>query len=280
MGRDSNLPAALEPFARRAVFVAVVRSAMLTMPVAAVIVQILWLAGFRQALAIAAVIASGLVVSVIWAVRQRPAPADVARRVDDRARLQDLVITAAQSSGGSASPLVQLVRDDAVAALKRQSPRAMYPIELPRRWRHGAALLVVAQVALLALIWQPPAERAPQSSATALVLPSGNAASSAKEQQQDSRAPQQAENAAASTAATPVAATARPAASAIHESAEAAGSGAAGLERADRLRLAAASAESDLAAGRVPAARRAIVERYFAALQSRQSLQSQRKTPR
>jgi len=269
---DADVAAALQPFARRGRVVAFLKYAMLAAPMAIIGAQILWLAGIRRLLLLAFFIALWLGISVVIAFRQRRSMLDVARHVDARARLQDLVVSAV---GSRDDGLASLVRRDAIAALKPQSPAAIYPVELPAHWRQFAAAALVVEAVMLAIVWQAPAERAATSSLTALVLPSTSNGSAAPSPPLPDRTPDAARAATESTPS-PSGATATPQGGpgvpAIEDPASAAASAAAAAN--ERLRLAAASAETDLSAGRVPAARRAIVERYFAALQS------QRKTPR
>jgi hypothetical protein len=276
---DPTVASALRPFARRASIVEFVRTAMVTIPAGVVLAEILWLdllpVSIDRALATGVIATATLAVTAMMARIGRPEIADVARRADRQARLQDLVISGLQSSLDS-SPIASLVRRDAVAALNRQTANEIYPIEMPRRWRSGAVALLASQAIVLTFIWQPPSARPAQQSALSLELPSGNAGSSAAPKKQDSGP------VASSTTPSVTApgvlttkSTSSPAGSeTVQGPADLIASPVAGSAAGDRLRLAAASAEVELTAGRVPAARRAIVERYFAALQS------QRKTPR
>ena len=273
MQTDPGVSAALQPFARRARVVAFLKYAMVAVPIAVIAGESLWLAGIRRPLALAALIVAAVTVSAVAALRhQRPLIA-VARRVDARAHLQDLVVSAAGSRGDG---LASLVRRDAIAALKQQSPRAVYPVELPARWRQLAAAALVIEAVMLAMVWQAPAERAAAPSLTSLVLPSSPNTSTASARPSPERTSDGARSAPESTPLSngaTVAPSGRRGIPVIVDPPGAAPS-AAVTSAGDRLRLATLNAETDLSAGRVPVARRAIVERYFAALQS------QRKTPR
>ena len=273
MQTDPGVSAALQPFARRARVVAFLKYAMVAVPIAVIAGESLWLAGIRRPLALAALIVAAVTVSAVAALRhQRPLIA-VARRVDARAHLQDLVVSAIGSRGNG---LASLVRRDAIAALKQHSPRAVYPVELPARWRQFAAAALVIEAVMLAKVWQAPAGRAAAPSLTSLVLPSSPNTSAASPRPSPERTSDGARSAPESTPLSNAATAAPSGRRGVPAIADPPGTApsAAVTSAGERLRLATLDAEIDLSAGRVPVARRAIVERYFAALQS------QRKTPR
>lgn len=270
MPTDARLIRALQPFGRRSGVVEFWKHSMPALAVAVITLQILWIAGIRNPFVAVALLAAAVGISAVAALRRKPALIDVARRVDQRAGLQDLVVSAVDSRGDG---LAALVRDEAVNALARQNPRDLYPLELPAAWRRIAVAALAAETVLVALAWQAPAERASNPSLASMVLPASSAAASKTAQptpqnRTDARPVEPSSSSSPAVSATPGNRTM----SAIdpggtRDSAAISGG-------TDRIRLAAANAENDIAAGRVPAARRAIVERYFAALQA------QRKTPR
>lgn len=289
--RDSGVAAALQPFARRAMGVTFAKHLMLTLPIALIVFQVgqaVWLTGITGPAAITALVTTAIMISGVVAARQRPALIDVARRVDNRARLQDLIVSAIDSTGSIGATdarvegLTALVRRDAIAALTRHAPRDVYPVVLPTRWRQLAAVVLVVETAALAIVWQAPARRAAESPLSSLVLPSGDSgAPSSLPQRNPAAARPTPESSGSSSAA---AATA-PVRSGTPGVANPAGSAPSAVSTSsnERIRLATANAAADVTAGRVPAGRRALVERYFGRLQSLQSLQSfqsERKTPR
>jgi len=196
----------------------------------------------------------------------------MARWVDERARLNELLVTAVGCSG---SGMPAIVRTAAVGALGRESPSRVYPFEAPRHWRRWLLVATAVQAIAVVMVLRPPVSRAAQPNVTTLTLPS--AGSSSPQTKQDHSTPRAAD-APATDAAPPLATSpaaqaplAEAAAPRANDARNPAGSAAVGV---DRVRLAAANAGADIAAGRVPLARRALVQRYFAAIQL------QRKPPR
>lgn len=271
MPADPRLALAFQPFVRRAALVEFWKYAATGLIVALVIGQSCWLAGVRSPFVPIALAAGALTIGAVAALRRRPALIGVARRVDERANLQDLIVSALDAGGDG---LAVLVRNDAVTALARQDPRKIYSLELPAGWRRIAVAALVAETALLGFAWQAPRERASNSSLASLVLPNSGGASASQAAHPNPSKPDESRP---TSDVTP-----QPSSAASMKT----GGGVPAVERgetngaaaapagADRIGLARTDAESDITAGRVPAAKRAMVERYFAALQA------QRKTPR
>jgi hypothetical protein len=266
---DRELLEKLRPFERRAMWVAFIKAIATSGLVIALAVEIGAAAGTRDGLALRASIGLALAWSIAYAFRKRPTGMDLARRIDARARLNDLVVTAIEVEGAG---LPSAVRRAGLTALSRVAPALVYPIELPRRWRHGLTAAALVQVIVLPFALRLPAPRAPQPGATALVIPSG-ATGPARAQNQ---ARQDLATPASLTPASAGAPNTLPAGLSLREAPAGAETElAAGTARvrsgsaSDSARLAADSAALDIASGRVPIARRAIVEKYFASMQTR-----------
>lgn len=270
MVADQALTAALRPFERRAVFVAFVEAMIASALVLVLTAEAGFVFGWRSRGAFFVVVAIAIALSVVYAYTRRPAVLALARRIDARGRMKDLIVTAVTCDGDG---LASLVRRSAIAELARFPRASAYPIEAPRHWRRGLLAAAVAQFAILPFAFRPPVERAAAQNLTALTLPpaAGAAAPGAPAKSAD---PARTSSAPATPQA-PTASKQLPGAAETLPVGAAAGSGDSGAgNAADRVRLAAMNAKADIAAGRVPLARRAIVTRYFAAIDN------QRKPPR
>ncbi|TAK15263.1 MAG: hypothetical protein EPO35_07940 [Acidobacteria bacterium] len=264
MGTERQIEAALRPFERRAGLVAFVRTLAPGLITAAVATEALWLLEIRSPLALIAPAAIALAISAGTALSRKPARLAIARRIDTRANLRDLVVSAVSCDGDG---MAALVRDTAISELGRLSPRDTHPFELPRHWRKWIGAAVAAQLVVMPMIWQAPASRTPESGLSSLTLPPGPGTAADAERQNTPPSNSAAADPVSSTAA--IAATARPiTATAAPGEIGSDPSSAVAAGGNDRLRLAATAADADLAAGRVPLARRGIVQRYFAALQT------------
>ena len=267
MAIDAGVRAALRPFERRAVLVAFIRAFATTLVATAIVTDIAFLAGMRTAAVLVLFVAVGLIGSLIYAVHHRPTLLVLARRIDARANLNELLVSAIECQGDG---MPSLVRSASVAALQRVPVANAFPFEPPRHWRRWLIGAVVIQVIALPLLFRAPAPRAQAPTLSSLSLPSISPAANAATPR-DLRNPTTPQSSAPQPAAGP-----SPRVSTDATRTEASpttdvlSSGAAGTAGGsdDRLRLAAAGADDDIAAGRVPIARRAIVERYFAAIQT------------
>lgn len=263
---------ALRPFAARAVRVSLLRSAIVGLTAIVVTVEVAWIVGGNaRAMLTAGVIAAiaALAAGTFIANATRPSARDVARHLDRRGRFQNLIVTAVDCAGEG---MPALVRAAATASLQSLRPADAYPYEPPRRWRSWLVAVVAVQVVVLAIAWRAPGARVPTTSMSSLTLPASSSASA-------STAAPARPDAAPLAGATPAAVaetspderaharatTDQPRVSATDEAGTA-------TERTtdrgdnDRVRLAAAHAESDLMAGRIPASKRTLVQRYFAAI--------------
>jgi hypothetical protein len=271
MSVDPALLAAFRRFEHRAIGVAFVRALSTGLLVSLLAVEAAALLGVSAVTAAATFIALTLIAAAAYALTTRPATLALARRLDERAGLKDLLVTAID---GRVSEMHAVVRQAGLSALAKESPARAYPIELPRQWRRWLVVAGLAQVIALPLVVRSPAGRAPQTGLTSLPLPSarGGPSSSAPRVEQRSRSEYPTADAAQAGAGSKASTEARPGPAVATDRAGAGGSAAAA--DAGRLRLAAANADAEIASGRVPLARRGIVERYFA------NIQSQRKRPR
>lgn len=269
MSVDPLLQRAFRPFERRAMLVAFVKAMSIGLVASASVAEIALAFGVRNATASVALVVMAIVFGVIHAVAARPAPLALARRIDARARLNDLIVTAIDCGGDG---LPAIVRRESLAALERESPAHAYPFEPPRHWRRFVVAAAAVQVVALAMLFRAPAGRAPEPGLGALVLPasSSTSASAGRDQQHPAQRPaaEQTASDTAPRAIVPASATTTRAGARAGADDSDAGARGASAASGDRLRLAAANAEAAIAAGRVPLARRAIVERYFAAIQS------------
>lgn len=266
---DPAVRAALRRFERRAVVVSFVTTASVALAAVALAAELAWLSGDWNTIAISALAVIAVAGSAIYAATGRPTPATIARHIDARAGLNDLVVTAVDC-GGDGMPA--LVRRRSLEALARESPARAFPLRAPRHWRRWLLSAAVVQLAAVPIALRAPARRDVAQGLSALSLPPapGGASASAGNGQQSAApnpaAPGASPNAVAAAAEATHAGTARAAEAVTPNARDAAGAASNGPD--DRLRLAVANAGADIAAGRVPLARRAMVERYFAALQS------------
>jgi hypothetical protein len=272
MAADPALATAFRPFERRAMLVEFARALTVSLLLVALAAEVAIAFGARSVLIAPALAVAAVLLSGSYAIRRRPTTLALARRVDERARLNDLLVTAVDCAGDG---MPALVRTSAIAALGRESAPRAFPFEWPLHWRRWLIVAALVQVIVLPTVFRDPASRAAQSGLSALALPAGSAepqkmpGESAKpgaDTTQAQPSPAVAPSSAAATSRAALPTSTNPGA----PDAIAAGASGAG----DRLRLAAASADAEIAAGRVPLARRALVRRYFAAMQP------QRKQPR
>jgi hypothetical protein len=263
MPLDPALAGALRPFARRAVFVAFVENVAAAAIASALALEIAMLLGVRSLLLTAVIIALSAAGSAAFAVRQRPAALALARRIDARARLNDLIITSV-SCAGDGWPA--LVRRAGIRALQGESPRLLFPLEAPRRWRRWLGAVAAAQLIAVPLAFRAPASRASATSVPSLALPAANGPAAAAAAPQDHKSQPAAAEAPRAESALPSGSV-----DAARQAREVSQNGVAKSAPADsgsRLKIASTNAEAEIAAGRVPLARRAIVEKYFAAIQN------------
>jgi hypothetical protein len=125
------------------------------------------------------------------------------------------------------------------------------------------------QLAAVPLAFRAPAGRTPQSGLTSLTLPAATAGANAtaprnEQQPREGSAAQRTDQPARGSQSSREPLRVSPAGT-DHPGA---GASAAADAAGERLRLAAANAGAAIASGRVPLARRAIVEKYFATIQS------------
>lgn len=278
MSTKSNLHAALQPFQRRAVVARCSGGAVIALLMAIIFAELggVWHVGGPLVWASLALVA--LAASVANALIRRPNRLDLARRVDTRAHLNDLVVSALSCEGDG---MASLVRSRALVALQNVAQRDVYPLERPRHWRSWLFGAVAAQAVVLGFAWQAPAARTRVTSVTARTSGGvGSTETPAPEQGPD--ATTQTPSLPVNTPATPASAVQPPMTNGIASRADAAKTraGAAAANAEGRARLAIARAGEELRAGRVPMARRAIVERYFAALSSQRSAQPSLRKPR
>lgn len=285
----------LAAFQRRAVLVAGVRAGAVVVCGAVLVAELAALRpdllGAQRLMIVITVLAIGVCATVAYALAHRPTPTDAARRIDRTAHLQDLVVTAVEREFAP-DPMSAAIARAADTALRALPPARVYPLQPPSRWRRWAVLVAGVQVVAVILAWQAPNARQMPASGTSLSMPAD--ASGAGAANIGTGGP------AAGSAAAPVPATARPdtrgaladAGSAVTEirptggaaadadaSSTSAPVGASSLlapgavagstgGARDRYRQAAERASDILAHGRVPAALRGVVQRYFTSIQS------------
>ena len=270
MSIDPAVRAALRRFERRAVVVSFTTSVSIALIAVTLMAEIVWLSGAWNTIAMLALAVIAVAASAIYALAGRPSPAILARQIDARAGLNDLVVTSLQC-GGDGMPA--LVRRAGLASLARESPSRAYPFRAPRQWRWWLLAATAVQLVAVPMLLRAPAERTAAPGLSALSLPpaSGAAGANAASGRETAAAnPTTLGGTPNTTTRTAAEAklTGTPLASdALNTAArDAAAAGVSGND--DRLKLAAANADAEIAAGRVPLARRAMVQRYFAALQS------------
>ncbi len=263
MNVDARLVAALAPFSARARRVTFGRSATVSIVTAALVAQLAWLAGVRSPWIFALLFAAALIASAFDSMRRPASLFETARRIDRLARLDDLVVSAVGCRGDG---MPAVVRRGAIDALQRLRPAALYPFEAPRSWRRLALAVAIVQVISLVVVWRAPAERAQPSGLSSLALPAGGGPASARGADQP---PTKSASAAAPEVPRPTAGA--PPASVVATSGQLGAASAAAADHPgsnNRLTLAAQNADDEIRAGRVPIARRALVQRYFAAIQN------------
>lgn len=281
---------ALAPYRRRAILVIFLRSSFIAVVVALLIAELLTvrptLVGTPMTLAIAITLAIGLAVSAAYAYATTPALRDVARRVDRAGQLNDLVVTA-QERDRRDDEITVVVARAAIASLKHVPAAQAYPIQAPLHWRRWTALAAAVQVIAIGLAWRAPDARPMPPLATALSLPGSGAGPDAANPAAPAPAPATSDGSAttatSATTSRPVAVTGRDAVPRDASAGDAAASGAgaagdaatpsvAGLSDREtatgrnRYRQAANRVSDAIARGRVPAALRGVVERYFTAI--------------
>ncbi len=283
----------LDAYRRRAALIAALRAALVATGAALLAAELTMLRpdliGVDARVVAIVILVAGLAASVLYARAETPSRRDAARDIDRAAHLQDLTITAVERADH---------RDDMSAAIARAATTALqniraarvYPVEPPRHWRRWSVLVIAVQVAAIVLTWRAPAARPTSATGAALTMPgSGAGAGPAGTAGADTAASRPSSTSQPDPAAGPVAsvsapsgakpdATGAPTASAARDAAGAgvepsraptSAFGAADRETADarnRYRQAAARAGDVIAQGRVPAARRGVVERYFTAI--------------
>jgi hypothetical protein len=264
MPLDPALGAALRPFERRAMLVTFVQTFAAAAIASTLAIEIAMFLGVRNAFFATGLVAVSAAGSAAFALRRRPSALVLARRIDARARLNDLIVTSV-SCGGDGMPSV--VRRAGISALVRESTGSIFPLEAPRHWRRWLGAIAVVQLVAVPLAFRAPASRAPQSALTSLTLPASGGSSSARPSSQSDK------SAAPAAAQTPqsngaAAASEIDAAHIVRDAPQTGVAKPAVADNGGRLKIATANAGADIAAGRVPLARRTIVEKYFAALQA------------
>lgn len=289
----ASISRALSAHQRRAATVAFMRAGLIAAGIALLALELARLGPDLLPVGAAAramaTFAAGLVVSGLYARAVTPSALDVARHLDRSARAQDLFVTAVEREDQRDEMSAAIARAASAALAAIPPPRA-YPFEWPRQWRRWAALAVAVQALAIVATWRSPDARTLPASGAALSLPgsaagsgTGGAAAAASPGAAATGAPTPPPDTAALTAAKPADARDTSAATSTSNDAAAAGSGAAAgnatasapgtgsAETRDtdsRYRQAAAQASDAVAHGRVPAALRGVVERYFIAIRS------------
>jgi len=268
---DPELRRAFRRFELRAMAVALVRALTIGLLISFLFAEAAAGFGFSSVIAGASLAAAATVLSFIYAWATRPATLTLARTIDARANLSDLLVSAID---GPATGMRAVIRRSGLSALDNASPARVYPFTLPPHWRRWLIAAGVVQLAALPLAFQSPATRVPQTQLTALALPS--AAGSNSNSTASPAAPGEKASAPAETTPSAALKSAGTSPRGVPTGEDHPGNGAPSPVRADgdRLRLSAANAAAEIASGRVPLARRGIVEKYFA------NIQSHRKQPR
>jgi hypothetical protein len=270
MSVDPELHTAFRRFERRAILVAFARAFSIGLLVSVLAAEVAGVAHVPAATAAAAAVALAAIASAAYAWITRPDMLALARRIDERARLNDLVVTAI---GGRGDGMHAIVRRAGIAALAKAPAARIHPFELPHHWRRWLIAAGVAQAVALPLAFRAPAIRA-QTGPASLTLPSSSDSANTGR----NREPQRPRPESSAPDVSQAEAGSKSSDQAVRRPAEgtdrpvSAGSASTSAD-GDRLRLAATDANAQIASGRVPLSRRAIVERYFA------TIQSQRKRP-
>lgn len=279
----------LDAYQRRAVAVAFLRASVLALAAMLLTAELAVLKPdlLRVGLSFAAfaTLIAGLIASVVYARTQMPSVVSVARHLDRSARSQDLFVTALEREQYDDDMSAAITRA-ASAAITRVPARLAYPLEWPRQWRRWAAVAAVTQVIAVSAVWRAPAERPVAASGASVSVPgtgvgSGGASTDAGAAPATSPAANAAPAPAPSTMPSTTTASERnsPASTTPPDAASSgatttAGAGAATAPAAagetangaNRYRQAVAHAGDALTHGRVPAALRGVVERYFTAI--------------
>ena len=289
-----GIASSLASFRQRAMLVAGVRATLVAVVITALAAELVGLRpdlvgtrGLLSVIIVTVVAILGTATAIVYAWRHRPSALDAARRIDRVARLQDVVVTALERESQTDEMSAAVCRSAAIA-LARVAPSRVYLLEAPRRWREWAALAVAVQIVAIALVWRAPEARPMAAAGSALSMPGGPGAPGAE--QAPAPRPQGLAASAvgeAGTAAQPIAtsqtAGSRPDTSATDAPTDAAMSGAGAATGqslrpatgdgsgetatgSNRYRQAAGRAGDAIAQGRVPAALRGVVERYFSAI--------------
>jgi hypothetical protein len=264
---SARVASALRPFITRALVARGVRALVVGFVFAVLAGEAALVARFFPAMIFFSSLAVATVSAVIYAVRKRPAPVSVARRIDERARLDDLIVTAVgcgDEDGGTAPVICRSALD----VLRHVEPRKIYPIEAPRHWRRGIAAIALVQAVLLAFAWRMPSARPQQSGLTSMTLPAGSAGPQSQSGQNPppprasaTPAPSTSDSRTGVIAANSSPAQAQPDGSVKGDSASS--------NEPGTLRLASANGAVTDVPGRVPLAMRGVVARYFKSIQSR-----------
>ena len=286
------MTAALAVFQRRAMLAAVVRVLLVVLLLTALMAEA---AAIRSDLfdqyvirAIAALTIAGIVGSGIVALRRRPRLIDVARRLDRVARLQDLMVTAVGCERGTDQMSLAIV-GAARVAVARIAPAEAYPLGVPRQWRRWAMLAAAAQVAAIGIAWRAPAARLMPASLSSLAMPAAGGdertaspqtastpgadapatpglSATASERAVASPLPDAGRDASASAAPRDAATTGSGLAPAAPPTSAPGASGTATANSDNRYSQPPPRTGGVTPHGRVPAALRRVVERYFAAI--------------
>lgn len=293
MSEAGGVTRALGAFRRRAMLVAFVRAATVGLVLALLVMEIVALLPVywhSHLLSLSLVVmAAAFTVAALYARRCLPTALNAARRVDHIDRLHDLIVTALECETRADDISVAITRT-ACASLSTSHVARMLPFEMPRQWRRWTALIAVAQVAAIAFAWRPPGARALPASGSALSMPGSADAASAATPASPAPGSASAASPSAPTPTVPLIAAAATTANTAEASSANAEPAAAGTPRStavvgeqllesagatpetlngpNRYRQAAAHASDVVAQGRVPAALRGVVERYFAAIRT------------
>jgi len=270
---DVRLAAALRPFTRRALIVVFLREALLAFAAAAVAAEFAWVWSIRDLRLWTALAAAAMLFVAVRVRLNRPSDLTIARHIDRRAHLHDLVVTSLSCEGDG---MGAAVRARAMASLQRIRPKDVYPFDGPASWRRWLVGFVAAQAVVLPFAWQAPRIRA-RAESTSQVTGAAGADSGA-----DSRNNPSASFGRGLAPATPAGVSSAAASPQVTGPVRAAdepvtGSAAASGPATNALGRAMNRAAEDVALGRVPLSRRALVQRYFAEL-SRQS--AKQRSPR
>jgi hypothetical protein len=281
MAADSSFRDELRRFERRALAARLFQALTISVLLGGLAAEAAWAASLSAGYAFSGVFSAFALLAAAHAFRRRPIAIDVARHIDRCGRLQDLIVSALACDRRD-DEVAAIVRAAGAAALRQQSSSRMYPLEAPTHWRRWATAALAAQVVMVPFAWRPPARRLETPALTSLSLPANTSASPSQrggpatpptggpQVPKPSVAPAPAESASARSADIRSASSSAPSAITTSDIA---------TRGSDRVRIAARAAADDAAAGRVPIARRSIVERYFTSLAATVRLQGKRPSP-